>query len=180
MKNVLIVYESMFGGTRKVAEAVADGLGRSARCTVVEVGDAPTVVDPDVDLLVVGAPTHALGLSTPDTRREAQGETETPVISPELGVREWLAALVVLSARTSTAAFDTHVKQRWVPGSAAHRIARHLARKGLSSAGGPVSFRVEGMVGPLVEGELDRARGWGESLASHLTAETTQPAPSPR
>ena len=37
MKNALVVYESMFGATRQVAEAVADGLSRSTRCTVVEV-----------------------------------------------------------------------------------------------------------------------------------------------
>jgi len=65
MKNALIVYESMYGGTRQVAEAIADGLSASTRCTVTEVGDAPTVVGPDVDLLVIGAPTHAFGMSTP-------------------------------------------------------------------------------------------------------------------
>ena len=92
MKNAHIVYESMFGGTRRVAEAIADGLSPSTRCTVTEVGDAPTVVGPDVDLLVIGAPTHAFGMSTPDTRHEAQSETSQPVISRELGVREWLAA----------------------------------------------------------------------------------------
>ena len=96
MDNAVIVYESMFGGTRRVAEAVADGLARSARCTVVEVGQAPTVIG-DIDLLVVGAPTHAFGMSTPDSRREAQRETTQPVISRELGVREWLASLIVLS-----------------------------------------------------------------------------------
>src|SRR6478735_7952093 len=101
MKNALVVYESMFGATRQVAEAVADGLSRSTRCTVVEVGGAPTVVDKDVDLLVIGAPTHAFGLSTPGTRHEAQ--KETPVISRDLGVREWLAALVLLSPTTRTA-----------------------------------------------------------------------------
>jgi menaquinone-dependent protoporphyrinogen IX oxidase len=119
MDNAVIVYEAMFGGTRRVAEAVADGLARSARCTVVEVGQAPTVIGADVDLLVVGAPTHAFGMSTADSRSEAQRETTQPVISRELGVQEWLASLVVLSTQTRTAAFDTRVKQRWVPGSAA-------------------------------------------------------------
>jgi hypothetical protein len=178
MKNVLVVYESMFGDTREVSEAIADGLARSARCTIVEVGDAPTVIGHDVDLLVIGAPTHAFGLSTPETRREAQGKTATPVISPELGVREWLAALVVLSPRTKTAAFDTHVKQRWVPGSAAHKIAHALARKGSSPAREPVSFRVEGQMGPLVEGEVERAREWGEALGHRLIEVTAPSAPS--
>lgn len=174
MKNALIVYESMFGGTRQVAEAVADGLARSASCTVVEVGAAPTVVGNDVDLLVIGAPTHAFGLSTPETRHEAQGETTTPVISRELGVREWLTALVVLSPRTKTAAFDTHVKQRWVPGSAAHKIAHALARKGLSPALEPISIRVDGKTGPLLEGELARAQEWGAGLGHRLTDVTVQ------
>ena len=168
MKNVLVVYESMFGGTRQVAEAVADGLRRSTRCTLVEVGAAPTVVDNDVDLLVIGAPTHAFGLSTPATRHEAQNETSTPVISRDLGVREWLAALVLLSPNTRTAAFDTHVKQRWVPGSAAHKIAHSLAHKGLTRVHEPVSFRVDGTTGPLLDGELARAQQWGAELGRSL------------
>lgn len=40
MDNAVIVYESMFGGTRRVTEAVAAGLVRSTRCTVVEVGQS--------------------------------------------------------------------------------------------------------------------------------------------
>ena len=168
MKNALVVYESMFGATRQVAEAVADGLSRSTRCTVVEVGGAPTVVDKEVDLLVIGAPTHAFGLSTPDTRHEAQKETNTPVISRDLGVREWLAALVLLSPTTRTAAFDTHVKQRWVPGSAAHKIAHSLAHKGLTRVHEPVSFRVDGTTGPLLDGELARAQQWGAELGRSL------------
>jgi hypothetical protein len=175
MKNALIVYESMFGGTRRVAEAIADGLSPSTRCTVTEVGDAPTVVGPDVDLLVIGAPTHAFGMSTPDTRHEAQSETSQPVISRELGVREWLAALVVLAPHTRTAAFDTRVKQRWVPGSAAHKIARALTHKGLSPVQEPISFRVEGKTGPLVDGELARARQWGDVLGHRLSDAPAQP-----
>jgi hypothetical protein len=166
--RALIVYESMFGGTRRIAEAIAQGLSTSADCTVVEVGHAPSVIGHDVDLLVIGAPTHAFGLSTPDTRREA--ETLGKVISRELGVREWLAGLIVLTPMIRTAAFDTRVKQRWVPGSAAHRIEHAERHKGLTSCAEPMSFRVEGKTGPLLAGELDRAREWGEVLGLELTA----------
>ena len=175
MNHAVIVYESMFGGTRRVAEAIADGLARTGSCTVVEVAHAPTVISRDTDLLVIGAPTHAFGLSTRDTRREAQEETPSPVISAELGVREWLAALVVLTPHTRTAAFDTRLKQRWLPGSAAHKIARTLAHQGLTPAADPVSFRVEGTTGPLLDGELARARGWGEALGRQLTSAPAQP-----
>jgi Flavodoxin domain len=166
--TALIVYESMFGATRRIAEAIAEGLSTSADCTVVEVGHAPSVIGHDVDLLVIGAPTHAFGLSTPETRREA--ETVGKVISRELGVREWLAGLIVLTPIIRTAAFDTRVKQRWVPGSAAHRIERAAKHKGLTPGAEPMSFRVEGKTGPLLAGELDRAREWGEVLGLELTA----------
>jgi flavodoxin len=53
----LVVYESMWGNTKTVAEAVAEGIGRDV--AVVHVADAPVLVPSDVDLLVVGGPTHA-------------------------------------------------------------------------------------------------------------------------
>jgi len=174
--NAIVVYESMFGSTRGIAEAIAAGLSTSVSCTLVEVGKAPTVIDRDVDLLVVGAPTHAFGLSTPETRREAQTDTVQPVISREMGVREWLPALVVLSTRTRTAAFDTHVKERWIPGSASHRIARALRHKGVAAAASPVSFRVAGLTGPLLPNELERAREWGATLAAQVDQARSEPA----
>lgn len=170
--RALIVYESMFGGTRRIADAIAEGLSASADCTVVEVAHAPSVIGHDLDLLVIGAPTHAFGLSTPATRREAEAEISGPVISREQGVREWLAGLIVLTPMIRTAAFDTRVKQRWVPGSAAHRIARAANHKGLTPVAAPMSFRVEGKTGPLLAGELDRAREWGHALGADLTAAT--------
>ena len=63
----------------------------------------------------------------------------------EIGVRDWLPGLVVLRTLRRTAAFDTHVKERWIPGSAAHRIARALRHKGVAAATAPGSFRVEGL-----------------------------------
>lgn len=166
--NAIVVYESMFGATQQIADAIAAGLAATCRCTVVEVAHAPTVIDRNVDLVVVGAPTHAWGLSTQETRLEAQTEVSRPVISREMGVREWLPALVVLGSRTRTAAFDTHVKERWVPGSAGHRIARALRHKGLTVTGSPASFRVEGLTGPLLPRELERAREWGATLGKQI------------
>jgi flavodoxin len=77
--RALIVYESMFGNTRQIAEAVAEGLraGHDAapvEVGLVEVGEAPATVA-DVDLLVVGGPTHALGMSRPETRQSATEHT---------------------------------------------------------------------------------------------------------
>ena len=58
-----VVYESMFGNTQAIAQAVADGLAESMSVDLEEIGSAATDVAADVGLLVVGGPTHAFGMS---------------------------------------------------------------------------------------------------------------------
>lgn len=69
--RAVIVYESMFGSTRYVAEAIAEGLADCAEVSVVPVAHANAEVLDGVDLLVVGAPTHLHGLPRPSSRRMA-------------------------------------------------------------------------------------------------------------
>src|SRR5262249_1708788 len=68
--RAVVVYESMFGNTRTVAEAIAAGLSSSSvPTTVVSVFSKEDVDLHGVDLLVVGAPTHVHGM--PSTRSRA-------------------------------------------------------------------------------------------------------------
>jgi Flavodoxin len=166
--RALVVFESMFGNTRTIAEAVAAGLAHGATVELVEVGAAPAALDPDVDLLVVGGPTHAFGLSRPSTREEAASMQPTPLVSTGPGLREWLDDLDCRSARAQVAAFDTHV--RHVPGSAARAADRRLRHHGLRGAAHPVSFYVTGKEGPLDSGERERAAQWGAKLAALVAA----------
>src|SRR5260221_7752857 len=69
--RAIVVYESLFGRTREVAEAVAEGLRAAAPGAAVDcrpVVDAGPAVG-QVDLLVVGGPTHFLGMSSQRSRR---------------------------------------------------------------------------------------------------------------
>jgi flavorubredoxin len=152
--HALVVYESMFGNTRLVAEAIGEGLREHfATVDVVDASAAPTTVD-GIDLLVVGAPTHALGMPRAKTRAAAREQGATG--PTERGVREWLAALVRPQQPIAAVAFDTRVKAP-IPGSARRPINRRLRRLGFQTAT-PVSFVVTGTPGPLAEGELDKAR----------------------
>ncbi|WP_448071018.1 flavodoxin family protein [Georgenia yuyongxinii] len=167
--DALVVFESMFGNTQAVAEAVAEGLAAgSMRVQVCEVGEAPALDELSVDLLVVGAPTHAFGLSRPQTRAEAAARTGGPVISATCGVREWLAAVGRVPDGLRVAAFDTHVQIPMIPGWASHAEEKRLRRLGATMVDGACSFYVHGYTGPLLDGELDRARGWGEQLAANV------------
>lgn len=163
--RALLVYESMFGNTREIARAVAVGLSTRMSVDLVEVGAAGTQVSDEIDLLVVGGPTHALGLSRPQTRLQATEKTDAPLISTGKGLREWLATCADRPGRHAAAAFDTRVKMP-LPGSASHALARQLRRHGYRLVCRPISFHVAGTTGPLLDGELQRAREWGRWLAT--------------
>jgi hypothetical protein len=165
--RALVVYESMFGNTAAIAHAIADGLTIGMENQITEVTTAPGELG-DVDLLVVGAPTHAFGLSRKQTRQNAGKRGARPEAAAADGVREWLATIDSGSAaRTTALAFDTRLRRPRLPGSAARATRRRLQRLGFR-VGPAKSFWVAGTPGPLVDGELDRARDWGESLSMNM------------
>ncbi|RYU11499.1 flavodoxin family protein [Nocardioides iriomotensis] len=162
--KALVVYESMWGNTRQVAEAVAEGLGG---VPMVEVHDAAGTDLAELDLLVVGGPTHALSMTRPKTRHDAleQGATSG---AEDRGIREWLAELPA-DLRAPVATFDTRAKQaRHLPGSAAKSAGKELRKHHHGRVLASASFYVEGTEGPLSEGELTRARAWATDLAAHV------------
>lgn len=167
MSRALVVFESMFGNTAEVARAVARGLDDHVTTEVVEVGTAPARLAEDVDLVVVGGPTHAFGLSRPSTRQDAAERRQHPPVSPGIGVREWLALLEGATGRRA-AAFATRMGASGLPGSAARGVHRRLRRLGLIPMGAPQSFRVVGTDGPLADGEAARAEAWGDELGIAL------------
>jgi hypothetical protein len=160
--RALVVHESLFGNTQAVADAVGEGLRSQLSVEVVPVTAAPPVGD-DVDLLVVGGPTHAFGLSRESTRRDAvQRGGHYP--DGAAGLREWLATLDGRGQRA--AVFDTRVDHPRLPGTAGSRARKVLRARGFDVVAGPEHFLVRGTSGPLVDGELGRATDWGRSLAT--------------
>jgi len=166
-----VVYESMFGNTQAIAQAVADGLAENIGVEVEEVGSAATDVASDVDLLVVGGPTHGFGLSRERTRESAVMQAAGGVVSAGEGLREWLGAVTGGTRAIAAAAFDTRIDKPRMPGSAAHGAEKHLRRLGFRVLVPAASFYVTDTSGPLVEGELERARRWGELLGSTMVTE---------
>jgi hypothetical protein len=162
----------MFGNTKEIADGVAEGLlehGAVEVVEVVEVGAAAPSVPDGVDLLGVGGPTHAHGLSRPTTRKGAADDqhAETVAMTTAVGLREWLSKLEPVPGGVAAAAFDTRLdKAEWLTGSAARGAERRLRKLGFRLAAPAESFFVSTAYGPVADGELDRARGWGAALAA--------------
>jgi hypothetical protein len=167
--KALVVYESMFGNTETVARAVADELGECMSVQVCEVSRAPAAIEGLVDLVVVGAPTHAFSLSRPSTRADAVRQGADEGVS-EFGVREWLERLPSGPHSECVATFDTRAdKMRHLPGSAAKKVDRMARADGYAAAIARESFYVSDVSGPLIPGEVDRARAWGRDLVRLVT-----------
>lgn len=148
----LVVYDTAYGNTAAVAAAIREGLGADASAREVE-----TLKPEDmkgVDLLVVGSPTQG-GRPTGSTM-------------------DWVQSLPFVHD-SDAAVFDTRLggdEVAWLPrvlmgaiGYAAPRIAKTLASKGYSIVGDQQGFVVTAKEGPLQDGELARARKWGQELA---------------
>lgn len=179
--TALVIVESHFGNTRTIARAVAAGLADAGvRASVLD-ADRAGAPPADLDLLVVGAPTHNRGLSTAGSRaaarRQGAAARRQGATAPagDGGVREWLATASI-PARTRVAVFDTVTARNWLSGSAAGAIAKTLRRAG---RGEPAvrSFVVDSNRGPLADGEEEAARAWGREWACARTAQTGQAGP---
>jgi flavodoxin len=145
--KVLIVYDSVYGNTEKIAKAIAEAITPSNEVKVLRAGEANSSELASVNLLIVGSPTHG-------------GR-------PVTAVQNFCKKVPELSLKgVSVAAFDTRISTKIVGvfGYAAGRIAGNLKKKGGTLIASPEGFFVTGGQGPLKEGELERAAGWAKGL----------------
>jgi len=154
--NALVLYESKFGNTEKVAEAIAIALQESIPTRLAAVGDVEDCAEAlrGLDILVVGGPTHRHGIS--------------PILRDTLAC---LGGRALDGIRVAT--FDTRLHgPRLVTGSAAVRLARLLRHHGAWIVVPPASFLVEGGEGPLDPGELAHARAWAHEVLHAIGVRT--------
>ena len=143
--KALIVYDSAYGNTEKIARAIGGAI--TGEVKVLRPGEVNPSDLQSVDLLIVGSPT--------------QGGRPTPAIQDFLNKIPEPAIKGV-----NVAAFDTRFSTKLVGifGYAAGKIANSLKRKGGTLILSPEPFFVKGKEGPLKEGELERAATWAKRI----------------
>ena len=167
----VVVYESMFGNTREIAEAIARGLAPTVEAVAVPVAQATAERLAGADLLVVGGPTHAHSMTSEQSRKGAPQYVEKSDGDLHLepghdgpGLRDWFHGLPASAVRS--AAFDTRVDVSPVLGGRASKgIASRLRKHGCTVVLPPESFLVDKQ-NHLLPGEHERALAWGATLAA--------------
>ncbi len=150
--KVLVIYDSEFGNTEKIARA----MGAALECEVCRVTEVTQEQLAGLDALIVGSPTQAF--------------------QPLKPVKAFLKIIPKGALQgVRVAAFDTRVDVEEVNsrvltgfvkafGYAADPIGARLVKRGGTQAMPPEGFFVEGKEGPLREGELERAAAWARQL----------------
>lgn len=158
--QAIVVYESHWGNTAAVAEAIAEGIGPGARA--MPTSEATASVVAEADLVVAGSPVMAFNLPSERMRATMATDQKAPT-PPDLShpsLQTWLEGLP--QRHGVGAAFETRL--RFSPGGATGAIERSLERAGYRTISKAGKFIVKGSYGPLREGEADRARQWGADL----------------
>ncbi len=182
--RAVIVYESMFGNTHAIADAIGKGLEQAGNVVVVPVVEAGRARLTDAELLVVGGPTHFHGMSRTRTRKWAVATAQKPkndlVLDRDAqgpGMRDWLRSLG--DGHTKVAAFDTRFKGPAIlRGRASKVISRKLRRHGFEMVAKPESFFVS-LENHLEPDQEARAQEWGKRLAASVVSSSATDADGP-
>lgn len=171
--KIVVVYESMYGNTHLIADAIGKGLQEVGDVVVMPVDGADAAALDGADLVVVGGPTHVHGMTRGSTRKSAVEAAERPdsdlVLDPDAegeGLRDWFDDLGKFA--THAAAFDTRMDGPVaLTGRASKGIAHRLTKHGCTLIAEPRSFLVT-KDNHLETDEEEHALTWGTDLAESL------------
>lgn len=158
--KALIIYDSFFGNTEKVAQTIGDSLRSSTDVEVCKVSEIQSEQLKRLNLLIVGSPTRAF--------------------SPSPGTKDFLKKIPADGLRgVKAAAFDTRISEddarpralrflMRIFGYAAEPVSKKLRKKGAEIIVAPEGFCVKDTEGPLKQGEIERAATWAKQIVEKL------------
>lgn len=157
MLKVIVAYESKYGNTKLAAETIMEGMSKveGIETVIRELKDVDLDKMADYDAILIGSPNHYGG--------------------PAKGVKEFISRLGKLHLNGKFfAVFDTYLgkKSDYFFEKAVKKMEKTISEKApaLKQIAPGLSIRVQGMKGPVMEGELPKCKEFGEKIATQLTA----------
>jgi hypothetical protein len=167
--KTLIIYESLYGNTQRVAEELARVANDHGEVEMMKAEEAPSDAVAGADLVLIGGPTHVHGMLWKATRQGPGGDGVRPLRTDAAGpgLRDWFHRVGRVDG-TPAAAFDTRFDGPEVlTGRASLGISRRLRHHGFAEVAAPKSFVVD-RDNTLLEGEVARARQWASAVLESL------------
>ena len=153
MVRIIVVYDTKYGNTKLVAEKITEGVGEVAgiETTLSDVKDTDPKNAAKYDAILIGSPTHFGG--------------------PVRGINKFIDKLGKLDIKAKwVAVFDTYLGEDFEKSvkKMEKRISEKVPKLKQISAG--LSIRVDGMKGPVTDGELPKSKAFGKKIATQLKA----------
>ncbi len=152
----MVVYESKYGNTKLVAETITKGMSKvGIELVIKELKEVDPSKITDYDAILIGSPNHYGG--------------------PTEGVKEFIDRLGELNLKGKLfAVFDTYLgkKSDYFFEKAVKKMEKIVSEKvpALEQMAPGLSIKVQGMKGPIVEGELSKCKEFGKKIATQLKA----------
>ncbi|MDH5685818.1 MAG: flavodoxin domain-containing protein [Hadesarchaea archaeon] len=151
MAKVIVVYETKYGNTKFVAETIIEGLKKVKGIETVlsELKKVDLNEIPGYDAILVGSPNHLGG--------------------PTRGIKKFIDKLGKLNLKGKMGAvFDTYLGGNFE--KAVQKMEKRINEKvpGLKLVAPGLSIKVQGMKGPILEGELPKCKEFGNKIATQM------------
>jgi len=160
MNKILIVYDSVYGNTRQIAQAIHQAFVAKTEAGLMNIQEAKTDDLTSCSLLILGSPTQKFS-SMPAVKTLLNRV-------PSNGLQGIRAA--AFDTRIAVSDINSSVGRFFVGrfGYAAESMAKMLVKKGAELIVPPEGFLVQGTEGPIKADELTRAGEWGEKIIGLL------------
>ncbi len=151
MVRVIVVYDTKHGNTKLVAEKIMEGIGEveGIETAISDVEETDPKKAADYDAILIGSPTHFGG--------------------PVRGINKFIDKLGKLDLKAKwVAVFDTYLGEDFEKSvkKMEKRISEKVPRLKLITSG--LSIRVDGMKGPVTDGEFPKCKDFGKKIATQL------------
>lgn len=156
--KAIVIYDSQFGNTEKIARAIHEALAARGESTLIRAADVTDAALTGCDLVIVGSPTQRFHATEP-VAHFLEGRALSGMRAAAFDTRLDMAEV---DSRVLRMAVKVAGDNAW----AATRIADQLKKAGATLATEPEGFIVEDTEGPLRDGELERAAAWAAQLVA--------------
>lgn len=149
--NILIIYDSLYGNTEKIAQYIAEKLKAKHNVTIEKVKDDSINKIKEAELIIIGSPTHGFNASQNTLNFIKQ-------LNNEILKDKKIAVFDTRTIPTDVPKFFRFMIQK--AGYASPKLEKFFKTMGCNIIAESIGINVHGKEGPIVEGEMNKIDNW--------------------